>query len=69
MDFIPVASEIKLGDIFVTSGIGGTYPPGYPVGEVAEIVSPQNEAFLLIKLKPLEEMNELEFVLVVSESL
>ena len=69
VDFMPIASDVKLGDIFVTSGIGGTYPPGYPVGKVIEVISPPNDAFLLVKLKPLEEINTLEFVLVVSEPL
>ncbi|MCS5591391.1 MAG: rod shape-determining protein MreC [Gammaproteobacteria bacterium] len=69
VEFMPSATDVKLGDIFVTSGIGGTYPSGYPVGEVIEVSTPHNEAFLLIRLKPLEDMNTLEFVLVVSEPL
>jgi len=33
------------------------------------VSAPHDEAFLLIRLRPLEDMNELEFVLVVSEPL
>ncbi len=69
VEFMPSDADVKLGDIFVTSGIGQSYPEGYPVGEVIEVSAPHDEAFLLIKLRPLEDMNELEFVLVVSESL
>jgi len=69
VEFMPSDADVKLGDIFVTSGIGQSYPAGYPVGEVVEVSTPHDEAFLLIKLQPLEDMNELEFVLVVSEPL
>jgi rod shape-determining protein MreC len=69
IEFMPFDADVKLGDTFVTSSIGGSYPAGYPVGEVIEVSAPQDEAFLLIKLKLFENMNELEFVLVVSEPL
>jgi rod shape-determining protein MreC len=69
VEFMPADADVKLGDIFVTSGIGQSYPEGYPVGEVIEVSAPHDEAFLLIRLRPLEDMNELEFVLVVSEPL
>jgi len=67
VEFVPLDSDIKLGDIFVTSGIGTTYPPGYLVGEVSKIDKPPNEAFLTIILKPIQNMNKLEFILIVSK--
>jgi len=67
VEFMAPEADVKLGDIFVTSGIGGAYPEGYPVGEVIEVNTPQDEAFLMIKIQPLEEVNELELVLVVLE--
>ena len=67
VEFIPLDSDIKLGDIFVTSGIGTTYPPGYFVGEVSKIDKPPNEPFLKIILKPIQNMDKLEFILIVSK--
>ncbi|MDC0239862.1 rod shape-determining protein MreC [Candidatus Thioglobus sp.] len=67
VEFIPLDSDVKLGDIFVTSGVGTTYPPGYLVGEVSKVDKPPNEAFLTITLKPMQNMDKLEFVLIVSE--
>jgi len=67
VEFIPVDSDVKLGDIFVTSSIGTTYPPGYLVGEVYRIDKPPNEAFLSITLKPMQNMDKLEFILIVSK--
>ena len=67
VDFIPLDSDVKLGDIFVTSGIGTTYPQGYFVGEVSKIDKPPNEPFLTIILKPIQNMDKLEFILIVSK--
>jgi rod shape-determining protein MreC len=67
VEFIPLNSDVKLGDIFVTSGIGTTYPPGYLVGEVSKINKSPNEAFLTITLKPIQNMDKLEFILIVSQ--
>jgi len=67
VEFIPLDSEVKLGDIFVTSGIGTTYPPGYLVGKVSKIDKPPNAAFLKITLKPMQNMNKLEFILIISQ--
>ena len=67
VEFVTLDSDVKLGDIFVTSGIGTTYPPGYIVGEVSRIEKPPNEAFLTIILKPIENMDKLEFVMIVSK--
>jgi rod shape-determining protein MreC len=35
--FMPVNADIENGDVLVTSGIDGTYPPGIPVATVANI--------------------------------
>jgi len=67
VEFIPVDSDVKLGDIFVTSSIGTTYPPGYLVGEVNRIDKLPNEAFLTITLKPIQNMDKLEFILIISQ--
>jgi len=67
VEFITLDSDVKLGDIFVTSGIGTSYPSGYLVGEVSKIDKPTNEAFLTIVLKPIQNMDKLESILIVSK--
>jgi len=68
VEFIPLDSDVKLGDIFVTSGIGNSYPAGYLVGRVTQINNLLNDSFLSITLRPLQNMNKLELVLIVSEN-
>lgn len=35
--YMPVAADVQVGDLLVTSGIDGTYPAGLPVAKVASI--------------------------------
>lgn len=52
MDFLPHNADIRVGDLLVTSGLGGRFPVGYPVGEVIAVDFPQGKAFADIKVEP-----------------
>lgn len=34
---IPANADIKTGDLLVTSGLGGRFPPGYPAAEIVSV--------------------------------
>ena len=53
---IPPNSEAKIGDVVVTSGLGGRYPEGFPIGEISRIDSAEGENFLIINLSPFAEL-------------
>ena len=67
LKYIPLESDIKLGDIFMTSGIGNYYPSGYSVGRVKLIDENQDPSFMAVYLEPTQNMNRLELVLIVKE--
>ena len=67
IDFVPIDSDVKVGDLFLTSGIGNSFPEGYLVGRVISINNTENISFLSITLKPSQNMNKLEKVLIVKE--
>jgi rod shape-determining protein MreC len=67
VEFIPLKSDVKLGDIFVTSGIGNSYPSGYFVGRVTSIDESANSSFMRVSLEPTQNMNQLELVLIVKK--
>lgn len=64
VEFITKDEEVNLGDIFITSGIGNSYPAGYPVGKVVDIIKNKDE-FLSVLIEPIEKINELEFVIII----
>ena len=67
VEFLPIDSSVNIGDIFVTSGIGSIYPSGYPVGRVVEFEKYANTEFLSIKLEPIVDMNQVEYMLIISK--
>ena len=69
IDFYSKNEYVKLDDIFITSGLGGVYPKGIPVGTVDEIISEGINRFLFIKIKQNVDFYKLENVLVVKNSL
>lgn len=60
MVFIPLSSEINVGDRIVTSGVAGVFPPGLPVGVVSEVNRRD------IRITPYADLDSLEYVKIVS---
>ncbi len=64
--FMPANADIRNGDVLVTSGIDGTYPPGLPVATVARIERDAAYAFARITLAPTAGIDRYRQVLVLS---
>jgi rod shape-determining protein MreC len=47
---IPLSAEVEVGDEIVTSGLGGRFPPGFPVGKVTGLRPDDSHAFLIGEL-------------------
>lgn len=58
-------ADIREGDEFVTSGMGGIFPPGYPVARVTKIVNDPNESFLKVTARPAAGLNHSREVMLV----
>jgi rod shape-determining protein MreC len=65
MDYVHKNSDIILGDTVVTSGSGGVFQKGIPVGTVIEVSEPSDEFFMNIKIMPSVDFSKLEEVLVI----
>ncbi|WP_438970886.1 rod shape-determining protein MreC [Methylophaga sp.] len=65
MDFLPHNADVRVGDLLVTSGLGGRFPVGYPVGEVITVNFPQGKAFADIKVEPAASLSTSREVMLV----
>lgn len=54
---IPLSADVKVGDEIITSGLGGRFPPGFPVGTVSELHPDDSRAFLVATLKPAAQLD------------
>lgn len=62
---VPPTADIKIGDELVSSGLGGHYPVGYPVGTVVNINRHTDDQFLDIEVAPSAKMESSVQVLLV----
>jgi len=65
---IPVSGDVDVGDVVVTSGLGGRFPPGFPVGTIVELHPDDSHAFLVGGLKPAAQLDRGRDVLLLRES-
>ena len=52
LQYLPYNADVRVGDLLVSSGLGGRFPLGYPVGTIVEINLPAGQAFADIRVKP-----------------
>lgn len=61
-------NRINPGDLLITSGLGGVFPKGLPVGTVTSVVSNRRGMFLDIEVEPVVDFTRLENVIVIMKS-
>ncbi len=54
---IPLSGDIKVGDSIITSGLGGRFPPGFPVGTIAALRPDDSRAFVVGVLTPAAQLD------------
>src|ERR1700749_2677397 len=62
---LPTSADVVAGDLLVTSGLGGGFPAGYPVGTIAEVKRDPAQSLADVEVKPaaaLDRSKELLFV-------
>ncbi|MCX7103171.1 MAG: rod shape-determining protein MreC, partial [Methylobacter sp.] len=52
LPFLPNNADIRPGDLLITSGLGGTFPSGYPVAVVDDFTPMTNKPFVNITATP-----------------
>jgi len=49
---IPISADVQVGDRLVTSGLGGRFPAGFPVGEILKIGTDATGMFTAAQARP-----------------
>ncbi|HXE97531.1 MAG TPA: rod shape-determining protein MreC [Dongiaceae bacterium] len=65
LEFTTREEDVKVGDTVITSGIGGVFPKGFPIGEVTMVKRGEYGIFQTVSIRPAANLPHLEEVLVV----
>jgi rod shape-determining protein MreC len=65
LEFTTREEDVKVGDMVITSGIGGLFPKGLPIGEVTMVKRGEYGIFQTVSIRPAVNLPHLEEVLVV----
>jgi len=57
LPYMTVESDVKPGDLLVSSGLDGIFPAGYPVATVNKVERNPAETFALVEAKPLAQLD------------
>lgn len=65
LDLIPQGSQVQVGDLVLTSGLGGGYPANIVIGQISGIRSQPQDLFQTASVQSVVDFNQLEIVLVI----
>lgn len=66
LDMIPQEANVQVGDLVLTSGLGGGYPPNLLIGQVTGIRGQDQDLFKRATVQTVVDFNQLEIVLVIT---
>lgn len=64
LDYVLKTSDVRVGDMVITSGLDRVFPKGNYVGEITKVEDTPGELFKSVKIKPSVDFSKLEEVLV-----
>ncbi|TAM60605.1 MAG: rod shape-determining protein MreC [Rhodanobacter sp.] len=64
---IPLAADVRVGDQLLTSGVGGRFPPGFPVGEIRAVATAATGMFMVAQARPAADLNRSDEVLLLHD--
>ncbi len=65
LDMIPLDVKVEPGDVVLTSGLGGNYPPNIFIGQVLSVQQRDNALFQTASVQPIVDFSSINAVLVV----
>jgi rod shape-determining protein MreC len=66
LQMVPPELELKPGEIILSSGLGGSYPPNLLVGQVISVVKRETDLFQTAVVQPVVDFANLNAVLVIT---
>lgn len=66
LEMLPQSAIIQVGDLVLTSGLGGNYPSNILIGQVASVRKRETELFQSASIQPVVDFSSLQILLVIT---
>lgn len=66
LDLIPQSAEVNVGDLVLTSGLGGNFPANILVGQVSNVRSRDNDLYQRAAVQSTVDFSQLDIVLIIT---
>lgn len=63
LPFVTGESDLKAGDLLLSTGMGGVFPPGYPVAKVTAVKRDASATFAVVEARPTAKLDRAREVL------
>jgi rod shape-determining protein MreC len=63
LPFVTVEADLRAGDLLLSTGMGGVFPPGYPVAEVTKVEHAATATFAKVEARPTAHLDRAREVL------
>ena len=64
LPYLPTSADVVAGDLLVTSGLGGGFPAGYPVGTISEVKRDPAQSLADVDVKPAAALDRSQRIVV-----
>jgi len=65
LPFLPNNADIEVDDLLVTSGLGGAFPPGYPVATITSVIRNPQEPFAEVTAQPIASLDQVRELMLI----
>lgn len=66
LDMIPQSASVQVGDLVLTSGLGGNYPGSILIGQIISVRRRETDLFQEANVQPVVDFSQLEILLVIT---
>ncbi|AQS40407.1 rod shape-determining protein MreC [Shewanella psychrophila] len=65
LKFVSKSTDIRVGDLLVSSGLGNRFPEGYPVARVMSVIKDDGQSYATVTAQPLAALDRIRYLLLI----
>jgi len=65
LNYVSKSTDIRVGDLLVSSGLGKRFPEGYPVARVMSVVKDDGQSYANVIAQPLAALDRIRYLLLI----